>query len=333
MNGRVQMSFRILMVDDEIDDAHGASSALLDTLRKAGYEVRATSSGSLAYDLVEDYHPDLILLDIALGDQLMDGIALCEAIRLSDRETPIILVTSRRRETPDILRGFEAGADDYVTLPRDPRETLARVRANLPPGAVVFDDYLHIDLEHRRVWIKRDHDGQRVHLSPLLWELLYVLVLNAGLTVVTTTLKDRVWGKAVSDGALAVAIRRLREKLEPDPSHPVYIEAVRTIGYRFNGTPGRTSLEPPMGQTVAPSGSAPPDPRLGTGKRDDPGLKSQLMACAEAAVTQLLIEERELTGFQRDDAERLARAAGAYVVQHFTRVLVEHEVGEGRRHV
>jgi DNA-binding response OmpR family regulator len=79
-------------------------------------------------------------------------------------------------------------------------------------------------------------------LQPLQYDLLDLLILNAGQTVLTTTLKDRVWGKPVSDSVLAVYVRRLREKLEPDPSTPVYIENIKGYGYRFNGHPRRTSL-------------------------------------------------------------------------------------------
>jgi DNA-binding response OmpR family regulator len=236
------MPFKILVVDDEIDNERYEISRLPDTLRAAGYEVRTTADGSQAYDLVWEYNPDLIVLDIVFKDQPFDGIDVCEAIRLGGCNAPIILITAVRTETEDVLRGFKAGADDYVICPRDNREILARIRANLPPEVIVVDDYLLVDSPGHRVWVCRDGRWQEIHLQPLQFELLDVLITNAGLTVPTTTLKDRVWGKSVSDSALAVYIRRLREEIEQDPSHPVYIENTRGLGYRFNGTPTRASL-------------------------------------------------------------------------------------------
>jgi DNA-binding response OmpR family regulator len=236
------MPFKILVVDDKIDDETDEISRLPDMLRAAGYEVRTTFDGEQAYDLVWEYRPDLIVLDIVFENQSVDGIEICKAIRLNERDIPIILVTAFKTETEQILCGFKVGADDYVTRPRDNREIMARIRANLPPEVIVVDNYILFDYSSRRVWVCRDGNWQEVRLQPLQFELLAVLITNAGLTVPTTTLKDRVWGKPVSDAALAVYIRKLREKLEPDPGHPVYIETFKGLGYRFNGRPTRASL-------------------------------------------------------------------------------------------
>jgi DNA-binding response OmpR family regulator len=236
------MPLRILIVDDDIDNESDEISRLPGMLRAAGYEVRTTSDGSLAYDLVWEFNPDLIVLDILFKDQSVDGVDICEAIRLNGSDIPIILVTAHMTETKQVLRGFEVGADDYVTRPRANREIMARIRANLPPETIVIDDRLLVDSSSRRAWVCRDGRWQEVHLQRLQSELLELLILNAGQTVVTTTIKNRVWGRPVSDAALAVYIHRLREKLEPDPSHPVYIETTKGLGYRFNGRPTRTSL-------------------------------------------------------------------------------------------
>jgi DNA-binding response OmpR family regulator len=236
------MPFKILVVDDKIDNESKEISKLPEMLRAAGYEVRTTSDGDQAYDLVWEYNPDLIVLDIVFENQSVDGIEICEAIRLNESDVPIILVTAIMTETEQVLRGFEVGADDYVTRPRDNREIMARIRANLPPEVIVVDDYILVDFASRRVWVCRDGSWQEIHLQPLQFELLNVLITNAGLIVPTTTLKDRVWGKPVSDQALAVYIHRLREKLEPDLGQPVYIENIRGLGYRFNGRPTRASL-------------------------------------------------------------------------------------------
>jgi two-component system response regulator VicR len=131
-----------LIVDDEIDNESEEISKLPEMLRAAGYEVRTTSDGDQAYDLVWEYHPDLILLDIVFENQSVDGTEICEAIRLNGSDVPIILVTAIMKETEQVLRGFRAGADDYVTQPRDNREIMARIRANLPPEVIVVGDYL-----------------------------------------------------------------------------------------------------------------------------------------------------------------------------------------------
>jgi len=239
------MPFKILVVDDEIDNESDEISKIPDMLRAAGYEVRTTSDGNQAYDLVWEYNPDLVVLDIVFKDQSVDGIEICEAIRQNESEIPIILVTAIMKETEKVLRGFEAGADDYVTRPRDNREIMARIRANLPPEVIVVDDCIQVDFVSRGVWVRRDGNWQEVHLQRLQFELLEVLIINAGRIVPTTTLKDRVWGKPVSDALLAVYIHRLRKKLEPDPDHPVCIEAIRGLGYRFNGRPVRASSKVP----------------------------------------------------------------------------------------
>jgi two-component system response regulator VicR len=186
------MPFNILIVDDEIDNDSNEISRLPDMLQAAGYEVRTTSDGNQAYDLVWEYNPDLIVLDIVFENQSVDGIEICEAIRLNGSDIPVILVTAFMTETEDVLHGFEVGADDYVTRPRDNREILARIRANLPPEMVVIDDYIMIDFAGHRVWVKREGNWQVVPLQRLQFELLDVLVTNAGQVVLSTTLKDRV---------------------------------------------------------------------------------------------------------------------------------------------
>jgi DNA-binding response OmpR family regulator len=236
------MPFKILVADDEIDNEGDEISKLPDMLRAAGYDVRTTPDSSRAYDLVWEYNPDIVVLDIKFVNQPVDGVEICEAIRLDSRDVPIILITAHMTETEWVLRGFEAGADDYVRRPCDNREIMARIRANLPPEVVVVDDCLLIDDSSRRVWICQDGRWQEVHLQPLQYELLALLILNAGQTVLTTTLKDRVWGKPVSDSVLAVYVRRLREQLEPEPSSPIYIQTIKGFGYRLNGRPMRASL-------------------------------------------------------------------------------------------
>jgi two-component system, OmpR family, alkaline phosphatase synthesis response regulator PhoP len=236
------MPFKIFVADDEIYDKHNEISGLPEMLRAVGYEVVTTPDGVGVYDLVLESKPDLVVLDICFKNQPVDGFEICEAIRNNDPEIPIVIITGARTEAEDALCGFEAGANDYVTRPRDNREIVARIRVNLPPEVLIVDDYLCVDLAGFQVFIKRAERWQKVHLPPLEFELLKVLIVNAGLVVLTTILKNKIWGdKLVSDDALAVYIRRLREKIEPDPAHPVYIEAIKGFGYRFTGKPVHTS--------------------------------------------------------------------------------------------
>jgi len=236
------MPFKILVADDNINDKNDEISRLPEMLHAAGYEVVTTPDGVAVYDLVFESRPDLVVLDIYFKNQPVDGFEICEAIRSNDPVIPIILITVPRAETEDVLRGFQAGANDYVIRPRDNREIIARIRANLPPEVLVADDTLCVDLAGFQVFVSRSGRWQEVHLPPLEFELLKILVVNSGLVVLTTSLKSKVWeDKIVSDDVLAVYIRRLREKLEPDPTDPVYIETIKGFGYRFNGKPVHVS--------------------------------------------------------------------------------------------
>ena len=230
------MAFKILIVDDHIDDEEYPIYELPGILRSAGYEIITTSDGENAYDLVWECNPDLIIMDIMFGNLGSYGIEITKSIRLNDWTAPIILVTNEAKETEDVLSGFEAGADDYVTYPCDNRVILARIRANLPPEVVRIGDYIEIDFLNRIVRIKKDGEWTEVHFQPLEFELLKTLVINAGTVVLSLTLKERVWGKPVSDSALQTAISRIRKKIEPDTRHPKYIKTVQEIGYMFDGT-------------------------------------------------------------------------------------------------
>jgi DNA-binding response OmpR family regulator len=150
------MPFKILVADDEIDNEGNGISRLPDMLRATGYEVKTASNPNQTYDLVWEYHPNLVVLDIVFKGQSVDGIEICEAIRLNGCDVSIILVTALITETEDVLRGFEVGADDYVTRPRDNREIMARIRANLPPEVKLVDDYIFFDSSSRRDWVRWD---------------------------------------------------------------------------------------------------------------------------------------------------------------------------------
>jgi DNA-binding response OmpR family regulator len=254
------MPIRILVADDNIDNRHDPISELPALLQRAGYEVVISADGERVYDLAWERNPDLIVLDIRFGRQKIDGIEICEALRAEGSQVPIILVTAILGETEDVLRGFEAGADDYVIRPRDNREILARVRANLPPEVLDVDGRLRLDFAGRHLWVRRGDGWQEAHLQPLQYELLHVLVMNAGLIVPSTTLKEAVWGKEVGDGVLAVYIRKLRQALEPDPDAPVYIETIRGLGYRFNGRSTRSAAAKGAARPRWPAAHCPGEP-------------------------------------------------------------------------
>jgi len=325
------MPFKILVADDKIDDRGEEISELPELLRKAGYEVKTAADEEETWNLVWEYQPDLIVLDVAFRDHPTYGIEVCEAIRLEGNETPIILVTAVRKETETVLAGLKAGADDYVRRPQGNREIIARIRNNLPPETVVVDDYLRIDFAHRRVWVHRDKDWCEVPLPRRLWKLFEVLAVNAGLIVPTTSIKDRIWNKIVGDGALSKAVYDLRQKVEPDPDHPLYIEVARGIGYRFSGTLVRVGSASPMGHKHGCPGAR-PAPSLERNKNSSTtevdSLKAQLMAHAEQVIDRLLDQKGSQEALPPGAVEQLVRAAGQDVVDRFTSVLAGQE-GKG----
>ena len=230
------MAFKILVADDNINDKTDEISRLPEMLHAIGYEVVTTPDGDAVYDLVMECKPDLVVLDIWFDNDPTLGFEICESVRLNDKKIPIILITSPHKATEDVLRGFDVGANDYVIRPRDNREIIARIRANLPPEVLIVDNYLCVDLAGSQVFIRRVDNWQEVHLARLLFELLKVLIMNAGLIVPNSRLKAILWpDNNRSDEALFVFIRRLRMAIEPDPEHPTYIETIKGLGYRFNG--------------------------------------------------------------------------------------------------
>ncbi len=236
------MTFKILIIDDNIYNENKYVSRLPAFLKKAGYEVVTTSDGDDAYTLFEQCSPDLVLLDIELGGTV-DGVEICRSIRLlppkEGGNVPIILISAVMKETENILRGLEARADDYVTLPRDIREIEARIKANLPRHREIIDKYLRIDFWIERVEVKEAEAWREVNLTPLEYGLLEYLAINAGITLSNDTIKIRVFGRDdVSDNLLLAYIFRVRQKVEPNPSEPKYIQNIRGVGYRFNDLSG-----------------------------------------------------------------------------------------------
>jgi two-component system response regulator RegX3 len=224
----------ILVVEDE----DSFVDALTVGLRREGFRVQVARDGAEALDLFDSVRPDLVLLDVMLPK--VSGIDVCREIRGKSR-VPIIMVTAKGSEI-DTVVGLEVGADDYVTKPYRLRELVARIRAVLRrtpadgSGPVLSGEAVEIgdvslDPERHEVRIR----GEQVQLPLKEFELLGLLLDNAGRVLTRDTLIDRVWGPDyVGDTkTLDVHIKRLRSKVETDPSHPTRIVTIRGLGYKY----------------------------------------------------------------------------------------------------
>jgi DNA-binding response OmpR family regulator len=221
---------RVLVVDDE----PMVRDVLERYLRLEGFEVATAQDGQEALQRFADDRPNLVLLDLMLPQ--IDGLEVFRRMRAMSA-TPVIMITARGEETDRVV-GLELGADDYVTKPFSPREVVARVRAVLRrtesgaehDGRLVYDD-LVIDRGRREVRLG-DRD---VHLTRKEFDLLEHLASSPGVTFTRTALLESVWDFAW-DGDTAtvtVHVRRLREKIEDDPSDPRHLITVWGVGYRF----------------------------------------------------------------------------------------------------
>jgi two-component system, OmpR family, response regulator RegX3 len=229
----------ILVVEDE----ESFVEALTVGLKREGFRVRVARDGVQALEQFDLVQPDLVLLDVMLP--LISGVDVCREIRSRSR-VPIIMVTAKSSEI-DTVVGLEVGADDYVSKPYRLRELVARMRAALrrapPPapataasaGALEVGDVC-LDPERHEVFVR----GEPVTLPLKEFELLAVLLENAGRVLTRDVLIDRVWGADyVGDTkTLDVHIKRLRAKVEVDPSKPRSIVTIRGLGYKFE-TPAR----------------------------------------------------------------------------------------------
>ncbi len=223
----------ILVVEDEPSVAEVVSLYL----RRAGYEVRVVNHGQAALRDIEQQPPTLIILDLMLPG--LDGLAITRYVR-ERGDTPIIMLTARSQET-DRIAGLEMGADDYVTKPFSPQELVSRVRAVLrrskPAGAgepieraLTFDD-LSIDPQTRLVTIR----GEEKTLTAKEFDLLWLLARHPRQVFSRDQLLERVWGMAeyIDPGTVTVHVRRLREKIERDPSNPQHLQTAWGVGYKF----------------------------------------------------------------------------------------------------
>lgn len=225
---------RILVVEDE----ESFSDPLSYVLQKEGYDVAVAATGPEALAEFDRHGADLVLLDLMLPG--LSGIDVCRSLRQRS-SVPVIMLTAKDSEVDKVV-GLEIGADDYVTKPYSGRELLARIKAVLRRlsepeellPATVESGPVRMDVERHTVQV----DGEPVSLPLKEFELLEMLLRNAGRVLTRGQLIDRVWGSDyVGDTkTLDVHVKRLRAKIEPDPSAPRHIVTVRGLGYKFEAS-------------------------------------------------------------------------------------------------
>jgi two-component system response regulator RegX3 len=225
---------RILVVDDEPSFV----DALAISLEAEGYEVITAVDGFEALERFRAVRPDLVLLDLMLPR--ISGVDVCRDIR-GTSNVPIIMVTAKSSEV-DVVVGLEVGADDYITKPYRIRELLARIRATLrrveeskQSGSSGLLELGGVTLDRERHEVSVD--GEPVTMPLKEFDLLEILMTNAGRVVTREILFDRVWGyDYIGDSkTLDVHVKRLRSKVESDPSDPQRIVTIRGLGYKFAG--------------------------------------------------------------------------------------------------
>jgi two-component system response regulator ResD len=221
---------RILVVDDEPN----IRGVVEQYLRREGFETLSAADGEEAVARAED--ADLVILDLMLPK--LDGIEVCRQIR-ARRNVPVIMLTAKSEEI-DKLIGLGVGADDYVTKPFSPRELVARVQAVLrraqgsphQPGDILQVGGLRINPRLRTV----ERDGQAVELTAREFDLLHFLASSPGQVFTREQLLDQVWDFTFpgDTSTVTVHVRRLREKIEPDPVRPRYVKTVWGVGYKVD---------------------------------------------------------------------------------------------------
>ncbi len=227
------MAKKVLVVDDEKPIA----DILQFNLKKEGYEVYCAYDGDEALKMTEEIKPDLILLDIMLPNR--DGMEVCREIR-KKYEMPIIMLTAKDSEIDKVL-GLELGADDYVTKPFSTREILARVKANLRRHQLVTSAQGENESNEIKIGSLVIHPdayvvskrGETIELTHREFELLYYLAKHIGQVMTREHLLQTVWGYDYYGDVrtVDVTVRRLREKIEDNPSHPNWIVTRRGVGY------------------------------------------------------------------------------------------------------
>nr|WP_152946520.1 response regulator transcription factor [Desulfofundulus thermobenzoicus] len=228
-----------------VDDEASIVELIRYTLEGEGYRVFAAEDGQAALRLAFEVNPDLIILDIMLPGK--DGFEVCQSLRSDVRTNNIpVLILSARGDVVDRVLGLELGADDYITKPFSPRELAARVKANLrrqkqnkTGSGESIREIRHDQLVIRPEKYEAVINGEKISLSPKEFEILLLLASHPGRVFSRDALLERIWGldSVRETRTVDVHIRYLRQKIEPDPGNPRYIETVRGVGYRFKEKP------------------------------------------------------------------------------------------------
>jgi two-component system response regulator MtrA len=221
------MTARILVVDDDT----ALAEMIGIVLRTEGLETAFCSDGALAVDAWRQERPDLVLLDLMLPGK--DGIEICSEIR-AESGVPVIMLTARS-DTTDVVAGLEAGADDYIVKPFNPKELVARIRTRLRPAQEAPGDVLRVGDLTVDVAAHEVRRGQTpIPLTPLEFELLVALASKPQQVFSREALLEQVWGYHYkADTRLVnVHVQRLRAKVEADPDNPKIVMTVRGVGYR-----------------------------------------------------------------------------------------------------
>ncbi len=225
---------RILVVDDEPQ----LTRVLRTGLKSRGYDVRAAADGLAGFEAFNDWHPDLVITDLAMPN--VDGLELCRRLRAIS--TVPIIVLSAKGEEKTKVEALDLGADDFVTKPFGIDELLARVRASLrrakAPAAneatqtTLDSGDFHVDLETREITVR----GKSIHLTPKEFDLLVYFIRHSGKVLTHRTLLAALWGGnyVEQNEYLRVFVGNLRKKIEPDAASPRYILTEPWIGYRFD---------------------------------------------------------------------------------------------------
>lgn len=230
---------RILVVDDEPQ----LTRVLRTGLKSRGYDVRAAADGLSGFETYSDWHPDLVITDLAMPN--VDGLELCRRLRAVS-QVPIIVLSAKGEEKTKV-EALDLGADDFVTKPFGIDELLARVRALLRRASApainsstqtsLDSGDFHVDLETREIAVR----GDPIHLTPKEFDLLVYFIKHSGKVLTHRTLLAAIWGGnyVEQNEYLRVFVGALRKKIEPDSASPRYILTEPWIGYRFDPGPAQ----------------------------------------------------------------------------------------------
>lgn len=234
---------RILVVDDEPQ----LTRVLRTGLKSRGYDVRAAADGLAGFETFNDWHPDLVITDLAMPN--VDGLELCRRLRAVS-QVPIIVLSAKGEEKTKV-EALDLGADDFVTKPFGIDELLARVRASLRRAnasplneattTILDSGDFHVDLESREITVR----GKSIHLTPKEFDLLVYFIKHSGKVLTHRTLLAALWGGnyVEQNEYLRVFVGNLRKKIEPDAATPRYILTEPWIGYRFDPDPQITQIK------------------------------------------------------------------------------------------